>query len=84
MLIFVVIAMLSLKIIKKCVSCICMCILQHICCIHGFAHRSFACLLNYDGDICLALWSCLLIDICRWCRYTVVHNNPDFPAFLIR
>jgi hypothetical protein len=55
MLIFVVIAMLSLKIIKKCSSCICMCILQHICLIHGFAHYSSACLLNYDGVICLSL-----------------------------
>jgi hypothetical protein len=82
MLIFVVIAMLSLKIIKKCVSCICICILQHICLIHGFTHHSFTCLMNYDGD-CLSLCgaACLLIFVVD--AGTLVHNNPDLLAFLI-
>jgi hypothetical protein len=55
MFIFVIIAILSLKIITICVSCTCMCTLQHTCLIHEFAYHSFACLLNYDGDICLSL-----------------------------
>ena len=37
----------------------------HICLIHGFAHHSFVCLLNYDGDVRLLLCgaACLLMFV---------------------